>query len=53
MREMKEATEEDEKELDNIGIAFSKVVLKAERDLKPRPCNNRLGNFLVELDISL
>ena len=53
IREMKEPTEGAEKELDGIDIAFTKIILKAERYLKSCPRNNQLGNFSAELDIVL
>ena len=53
MWERKEATEDDEKELDEIDIAFTKILLKVKRDLKPRPRNDRIGNFSADLNIAL
>ena len=50
MRTAGHAKEENERELNNIDIALTEILLSAEASLKPQPRTNRRGNFSKALD---
>ena len=50
MRTAGHATEENEREINNIDIALTEILLSAEASLKPQPRTNRRGNFSKALD---
>ena len=43
-------TEENKREINNIDIALTEILLSAEASLKPQPRTNRCGNFSKALD---
>ena len=50
MRTAGHATEENERELNNIDIALTEILLSSEASLKPQPRTNRCGHFSKALD---
>ena len=50
MRTVGHTTEENERELNNIDIALTEILLSAEASLKPQPRTNRRGHFSKALD---